>query len=324
MAFAPKNFNRNTNQDTSDETTTDASTDLEFLKPAKNAAKDFSSDPYSAELTQKSAFQYTLKTLNALKIVSPLISALMVRPGVDAPNDQISDSFKYLIKEISTGSEAICDKMNVDPTKEKNFWIRNVIEKNLADIIHDQWIKEGKVNISTIVESMATVVEFSENVAEKNIYDEFPEKELLSMACMKSMMPVINEAHNNFSLYRDMEKDIDPIMTKLFETSAKAVDKIADDYADSKDRAKLFSMIIQEAGTLYASSWHAEGKRISEIMEKMPKERYEEALEKHKQKGGLPLAKVESDFDKYFTKMLAVTQKLVVSQKSGLDKKLKK
>lgn len=299
------------------------STNLKFLNPTKDAKKDSFNDPYQEEMTKNAAYKYTLKTLNALKIVSPIITALMKRPGVDAPNDEMSESFRSLIKEISSVSSAVCEKIGVDPNKEKNYWIRNVLEKSFAEIIEEQWTNNGQTNTEKIVALVDEIVKFSETTAEKTQYDELPEIELVRLANIRAMLPVLNEAQTHFDLYRDLEKDIEPIMTKLFNVSSQAVDKLADSYANSSDRSKLFFIIMQEAGNLYASSWHSEGMRVKEIMNAYSPDRLQKALERYKVTG-LPLEKVDHDFDKYFNKMLVITDKLVSSQKSGLDKKLKK
>lgn len=295
---------------------------IDFLVPKKDSKKDSMNDPYRAEITQKSAYQYTLKTLNALKIVSPIISALMQKPGVDAGSDELSENFKLLIGETSSISESICQQLGIDPSKERNFWVRNVLEKSFAEIINAQWIAHGKINIEPLKVLMEYVIKFGETTSEKNQYDEIPEESLIKVASIKAMLPILNEAQTN-NLYRNLENDIEPIMTKLFEVSKKAVIKLSDDYANEKDRAKLFYMIIQEAGVLYASSWKAEGIRVSKIMENNNPQKLQATLDKYKNSGGLPITKIESDFDKYFDKMMVITEKLIVAQKGTIQKRLK-
>lgn len=304
------------------ESALEAKESLDFLLPKKDAVKDSMNDPYNAELTQKSAYQYTLKTLNALKIVSPIISALMQRPGVDAPNEEMSESFRILISETSAFSVAVCEKLGIDPNKEKNFWIRNVLEKSISEILHNQWVAHGKADMKPIEQLIDDVVAFNVTVSEKSQYDDIPEESLVKLAGIKAMLPILSEA-NEFNLYRDIEKDIEPIMTKLFDTSAQAVTKLADDYANEKDRSKIFYMIMQEAGLLYAASWKCENQRISNIMKENSPEKMKAVLEKYQKSGGFPLTKIEHDFDKYFNKMVIITEKLVSSQKGTISKRLK-
>lgn len=294
-----------------------------FLNSKKSIEKAHPNDPYGAEMTQKSIHQYTLKTLNALKIVSPIICALMEKPGVDAPNEEMSESFRHLIKETSEIAEKFCEKMKIDPTKEKNFWIRNVIEKSFAEILRVQWTTTGQTNLSQITKLFDEVLKVAETSSETNSYEELSAISNVRTATFRAIMPILTEAQTNFDLYRNLENDIEPITQKIFEVSSKAVDKLADDYADSADRAKLFYMITQEAGNLYAASWRAETKKIAEIMEKNTPEKLEKIIEKYKSTGGFPLNRIEHDFEKYFAKMMIITEKLVPSQKGTIDKRLK-
>lgn len=322
MAFTAKNYRTSELPEIKDDEYPESGT-LGFLNPKKDLEKIHPNDPYGLEMSKKGTNQYTLKTLNALKIVSPIICALMEKPGVDAPNEEMSESFRHLIKETSSIAQSLCEKMGIDSTKEKNFWIRNVIEKNFAEILRVQWINSGKTDISQISNLFDEVLKFSESSAETNKYDELSELSNVKMATFRSIMPILTEATTNFDLYRDLEKDIEPITQKLFEVSAKAVEKIADDYADSSNRAKLFYMIIQEAGTLYASAWRAETKKINEIMNQHSKDKIDKIVEKYKNSGGFPLNRIEHDFEKYFSKMMVITEKLVQSQKGTIDKRLK-
>lgn len=296
---------------------------IEFLEPKKEIKKEFASDPYRAEMIEKNAYQYTLKTLNALKIVSPIISALMENPGTDASSEELSKNFKILINETSNISELICSRLNVDPLKERNFWIRNVLEKSVAEILHHQWVSHGKADLKIIDSFIEPIINFSMTTAEKNHYDEIPEESLVKLAGIRSMLPVLKEVNSN-NLYRNVENDIEHIMTQLFNESKNAVEKLSDEYANSKDKSKLFYMIMQEAGTLYATSWKSEVLRVSKVMENHPPEKIKAALEKYKNSGGFPLTKVDSDFKQYFDKMIIITDRLVGSQKGNIKNRLGK
>ena len=116
---------------------------------------------------------------------------------------------------------------------------------------------------------------------------------------------------------------MEEISEKLYTFSGQVVERLASDFASPEDRAKLFYVIMQEAGDLYASAWHNESDRILEIMKHTPAERVEKTKTQYKEKGGLPLNKVDHEFEKYFNKLVVITEKLISSPKSGLDKKIK-
>ena len=288
---------------------------ISFLEPSKNSLKDSYGDPYKHELIEKNAFQYTMKTLNALKIVSPIIECLMQKPGVDAKNEDLAQTFKQLIANLSSVSEQICEKLNVDPTKEKNFWIKNSIEKNLSVALKESFLINKELHIEALLPLIDTIITTSETVQEKNKNQTISGEHFLSFSCIKAMIPIIAQMKIN-SLYRNTENDIEHIMDKLFCVSQQAVERLANDYATEKERSKLFFMFMQEASNLYATSWKMEGIRIQNIIDHNPSEKIQSSFEKYKSNGGFPLTKIEHDFDRYFQKMVTVTAKLIVYKKS--------
>lgn len=330
MAFGINNIKKqedksSTNTDVVQEESVENQSDennLEFLNPTKDAAKDSQNDPYREEITKKNAFQNIMKTLNALKIVSPIISALMQRPGVEAKNEELSESFRNLITHISTMSEKVCEKLEVDAKKEKNYWIRNVLERNFSQILGEQWISTGKINTTEIESFIDDVIKFSDTVSENDFQDNLDKKTVMKLALINSMTPILKEV-SDFNLMRDFTNDILPIMSKLNEKAKEATTQLADPYATSDERVKLYYLLLKEAGNLYAVSWKIESVRIKNIMNSYDKEKLQNSIEQYKNKGGFPLNKVDAEFEKYYDKIIAVSEKLVVNQSGSIKNRLK-
>lgn len=294
-----------------------------FLNPTADAKKDSQNDLYREEVTYKTAFQNTMKTLNALKIVSPIMSALMKRPGVEAKNEDLSESFRNLITEISSLAQEVCNELNVDSTKEKNFWIRNVLERSFSQILGEQWVVNGKVDSQPIKQMVESIVAFSENVAEKEKYEDISDIHLVKMAGITAMLPILKEA-TTFNLYRNFEEDIEGIMTNLKSKAIEATKELADPYANSEERAKLFYLLLKEAGEIYAVSWKIETLRIENIMNSFSEDKLRNAINQYKNNGGFPLNKIDSEFEKYFNKVVTISQKLVISQPGNIKTRLAK
>lgn len=295
----------------------------DFLQPTADAKKDSQNDPYREELTYKTAFQTTMKTLNALKIVSPIMSALMQRPGVEAKNEDLSESFRNLITEISSLAENVCNQLNVDPTKEKNFWIRNVLDRNFSQVLGEQWVSNGKIDVAPIKDMIESVIAFSDNVAEKEKYTEISDIHLVKLAGISAMLPVLKEA-TTFNLYRNFENDIEDIMLKLKNKAVEATKELADPYANSEERSKLYFLLLKEAGEMYAISWKIETQRIHNIMNSFAEDKLRSAINQYKTNGGFPLNKVDAEFEKYYTKVVTISQKLVASQTGTIKNRLGK
>ena len=322
MAFGPKNINPEQTKQMSDEEIAIREGN-DFLNSTSDAKKDSQNDLYRENLTNKTAFQNTMKTLNALKIVSPIISALMQRPGVEAKNEDLSESFRNLITEISSLANDVCTQLNVDPTKEKNFWIRNVLERNFSQILGEQWVTNGKTDTTFVKEVMESIINFSQNVDEKEKYNEISDIHLVKLAGISAMLPVLKEV-SEFNLFRNFENDIEHVMTKLKDKAVEATKELADPYANSDERAKLYYLLLKEAGEVYAISWKIETTRIHNIMNSYSEDKLKTAIDRYKSDGGFPLNKIDSEFEKYFQKVVAISQKLVVAQSGSIKNRLKK
>jgi len=295
----------------------------DFLKPKKDVNQSALNDLFKVESNKKTAFQITLKTLNALNIVSPIMKALMNKPGVDGTNEQLSAGFKSLIQETSSLSEKICKKLNVDPENENNYWIRNVLEKHFSDLIEEQWSRGKTLDFNKMEVFFDGILQNIDHYKEKAQYEEYSEMTQIKVGVLKASSKILNTIQSTFDLHRDVEKDIKEITEKLFNLSAATVDKLADEYASPKDRAKLFYSTIIQAADTYSVAWEMEVKRVNQIMDNTPKEKLEKLMARYKENGGLPIDKIEHDFNKYFNKTIAVTEKLIFSQKGTLEKRLK-
>ena len=286
------------------------SSNLDFLQPKKNAKKESKNDFDIQNDIENNAYQHTLKVINSIKILSPILSTIILQSNTENNNDKLSSDFKNLVLDISNIAEKTCQKLDIDTTKKNNFWIKNSLEVILSEIIKKQWDTQGHYDISNFIKFIDYTVEHSQNV-DFNIFNLSLSTDIyLKTAAIKAMLPIISET-NYFDLYRNIESDIEVIMTTLFNSSKDATTKLADDYANENDRAKLFYMIIQEAGILYASCWKSESSRIKQIINQYSEEKLVNIIDKHKNNGGLPLDKVNSNFDKYFNKLIQTSDKLI-------------
>jgi len=279
-------------------------------------------DVQKAELIKENERRKILRTMNAFKIIHPIISALMERPGVDAEAEDLSANFRTLIKETSGLSEKICYSLGVDPTDDKNFWIRNVFERIFADYLKEQWLRDGKLNVNFIENCIEQAIKI-ENVSTENNFEEMSPIVSSKMSLIKALIPVVKEVEN-FDLFRGnvfVEKDLEGIGEKLKEASLSAVTKLTDEYNSTKDKTSLFNLVLQEAGEIYAIAWRSESKRVIELMSSYGEDEVNKQLQKYPD--GLPLDKVNHDFNKYFNKLVAITEKLVPSKKGTIEKRLR-
>lgn len=288
---------------------------LEFLEPKKDINKEAKNDPYRIMVTDKEAYQMTMKTLNALSVVSPIVSGLLQTMEPNQEGKVLSDNFTKIITEVSTVAESTCSKIGVDPLKANNKWVRNMLERIYSNMAHDQWVKNQDVKLEEVYYLIEKVVDFADNAAEKAHYIDLDELSSIKLACVSAMAPIIAEMEDA-TLYRNISEDIEPIMDKLIKACEEGVARLANDYAGADNRAKLFTLLMQEAGKLYASSWKNEVKRIQSVVSKNANnEKIKKQFEDYKNNGGMPIVNIDKNFDKFFDRIIIITNKLIENRR---------
>lgn len=334
MAFTPtnkkyqpkKNEEITVKQNSSIDDLQNEEDDYDFLSPRKDVKKDSVNDVYQEETLKKTSYQMTLKTLNALKIVSPIVSAIIQSKTNSSDDDErVTKLFKDMVMQISDSALKACEAIGVDPKKEKNAWVRNIFERTIADFVKIQYLAHGNVDTSKVENIIHKLSDISHTVAEKEPFEDISAESLVSMAIIRAMMPIVNESLNNFDFYRKIEDDLETIINLISKECEKGTEILASDYASEKNRAQLYFILMQEAGVLYASCWKSESKRILQIIENKPSEIVKQNFEKFKKTGGFPLSRIDQDFILFFERFIVISQKLSLAErKANLSGRIKK
>lgn len=320
----PVEIEVSTNQENTNDPDNSEDLEIDFLTPKSDVKKEFPNNIYQEELIKKSSNQTTLKTLNAIKIVSPIISALIESSKAQENDEQLSMLFKKLILEISDTAEKSCTLIGIDPKKERNAWVRNVLEKHLSEFAKQSLLSHSEVYLDKFLVLLPTITEFSTDCAEKEPFEDISPTSLIQLANIKAIMPIMSQSLSNFDLFRNFNNDVEDILNHIHKTVAKATIVLADEYANEKNRAQLYYLLMQEAGTIYATCWKTEVSRIQKIMTS-PSEKVQQSIDKYKQQGGFPLNKINDDFSTYFQRFVVISQKLTVAtKKANLATRVKK
>lgn len=253
----------------------------------------------------------TIKTINAINIISPIISALLINPGVEAEKTDISNSFRQIITDITAISTNICQQLDVDIKNPDNFWIKNILESILSTILKDSWIVNKTIDKKTIETLITSSIELLKDISFEypNINtSSLPESTIINLSVFKAIAPVIIEMAK-FNLYRKTEEDLEAISMKLFNTSYSLAEKLSSN--QQQDKLLVFSSLIEEAGKIYAACWLSESNRINDIILTYPKDHISKLLNSYKEKGGFPLDNINKNFDDYFSKLIKITEKLI-------------
>lgn len=283
--------------------------DLSFLNAVKDLKKEHGTDLFANEASKKGSRQAVLKTMNALRVVSPVICALISHPGADGKPQDISSSFKKMFTDISFISEKICEKLEVDHKEEANFWIKNVFEKNFAEIIKSQWETNNSAEVDEIIPLFDDILKVADKMTTTQNYEDISPINNVRAAVLRCTIPILMESINGFHLYREPGSDIEHIADIIFNACLNACQSLADPYADAGSRANLFYLLTTQATQIYLSAWRAEGMSLERLIMRQP-DKEDELRQKCFENGGLPINKVDNTFFKYFERLIVITEKL--------------
>lgn len=282
---------------------------LDFLNAVKDLKKEHGNNIFANEFSQKGSRQAVLKTMNALRVISPVVCALIAHPGTEGKPKEISEAFKKMFTDISFISEKMCEKLGVNPKEETNFWVKNVFEKNFAEIIKSQWETNHSASVDEIIPLFDDILKVAEGMMETQTYEDVSPVNNVRAAVLRCTIPIIMESINGYHLYRKIDDDLEHIAGVIFNASMDACKFLADPYSDATSRAKLFYLLTTQATQVYLAAWRAEGMKLEEMIMKQA-ERADQFRKKCYDNGGLPINSVDKHFYKHFDKLVAITTKL--------------
>ena len=298
---------------------------LEFLAEAggpQGGAVDWA----KADKTSQDARRNALRAMNAIRIVGPLLAALLENPGPDASPEESYKGFSSMVESASSYSEKVARKLGIDPSSPQNFWIRNVLERAFAEVLKEQWSKKKGADLSYLDGAIDRLVEvelpkWDEPEGGAGKPEDLPIETHIRASLAQAAAPVLMRAELGFDFFRDMDKEIEPIMRRLLAAASQGTLALADKACSERDRANLFGVLVSEAGQLYANSWRAAGKKAVESLSKLSDADLKEMLKGHPE--GLALDSVNEMFEKNYARLVSVAVKLVPPQAGKIGERIK-
>lgn len=294
---------------------------MEFLRSNRDE-KLYTQDPAKAEKLSEEARKKTLRALNALRIVGPLLAAVMEKPGANASDEQSANAFRELVSATSALSEKVCRKLGVDPEDANNFWMRNMLERAFAEVLKDQWAKNQSANLSALEAPIEALIDMEAPWAEgSREFEAFSLENTMRASIIRAASPILMKAQLGFDFFRNMDKEIESIMSYLMGAVSEATLSMADTNASEKDKAGLFSILMSEAGNLYATSWWINGKSALKSLDKLSDKEINAMLKDNPD--GLSIDDVNATFDKNFKRLVSVANRLVPQKPGKIDARIK-
>lgn len=292
--------------------TTEIKTDINELKDTNKIT-----DPGLRQLSQNDAKNKTLKTLNALKIISPVLQALIINSN----KEDFTKNFKSIVSSVSLLSEEVCKKLEVDPENEKNFWIRNSFERVFSELMKEQWLSKQSVEIESIQLLMNDVIDHCDFVESEYISMGLTVDNDIKASLVRAMVVLISEIKSGFDLNRNISNDLEGIISFIFTEAKKQMLVVVDENADTKQKASLLKVLINEGVNLYASCWKSYAKFSKEYLDKSDNVTKEKLLKKYPE--GFPLKNIEDEFKENFERLIIVTQKILPNKSGNLNNRIK-
>lgn len=300
--------------------------DLSFLAQPEDSPKSRESDWAKADRISQEARRNALRAMNAIKVVGPLMAALMEKPGPDATQEESFRDFSAMVESASAYSEKVAKRLGIDPENPQSFWIRNVLERAFAEIIKEQWGKGKGVDLSYLDGAIEHLIAIDipnwdapEGAQTKP--NDLPIETHIRASLAQAAGPVLMRAQMGFDFFRDMDKEIEPIMRRLLASASKATLDLADSSCSEADRAHLFGILVGEAGQLYANAWKTAGKSAVGSLSKLSDAQLKEMLKSHPD--GLPLDMVNEIFEKNYSRLVSVAVRLVPPKAGKIGERIK-
>lgn len=293
---------------------------LPFLHPVAPTTS-MMSDPAKAERSFDEARRRTLRALNAIKTVSPVLAAVAERHGAGGAEEEAIATFKQLISQSSEMSELVIRELGEDPSKPENYWLRNMLERSFCEMLKDQ-IQRGKPGSLRSLEPLLRQVATLEwRDGDKESFSTWGADTVIRAALVRACAPIMAKVAG-FDFFRlDLGQDMEDIMRLLMAAASRATLAMADPYAGERERASLFSVLIGEAGQLYASAWHSCGKQMVQSLSSLNDKELKALLAQSPQ--GLSLEKVTETFERNFMRLVNLSGKLVPQKSGKLEARMK-
>lgn len=292
---------------------------LSFMQPMVDLS---SMDPAKADKAAADGRRATLRTLNAVKILGPVMAAVVERHAMSGGEEDAVGAFKAMVGQASEMSELVLRELGEDPMAPANFWLRNMLERAFCEILKDQVQRGREPTLRPLEPLLRDVSRIQWQASESPApFESWAPDTSARVALVRAAAPIMAR-FAGFNFFRtDLGADIEDIMRLLMGKAAAATVAMADPGASERDRASLFSVLVVEAGSLYASAWHSCGKQMVNNLESLNDVKLAALIAEDPR--GLPLDKVNEVFEHNFARLTTLSAKLVPQAAGKIEARIK-
>jgi hypothetical protein len=258
-------------------------------------------DSVTQQAAQKSRDEISRKAdtqvrhrLAALKTLTPLVLAVIKRPGFAAEDGELLAAAKQLQEETERSSAELVMLMGAggQPT-----WMAKAIASTVAEFVAAEWINGVEVLDMSPYQPIwgyladADFADFEADLPKEGNLDQ---DTMLRLSTIKAMSQVVGTTRRSYLMRHDPDK-LYPMLAKIIvKTASSNVDKLVSQEASEAARLMALQSLIARAADVFCSNWDAVVKPTVNYLLKLEKEQRLNLYRQHPD--GLPLTKIVEGF----------------------------
>jgi hypothetical protein len=235
----------------------------------------------------------TRKACTALRITSSIVTALVVHPGANSPEEEIAAATAELSKRTASLTVSALEIAGMTPTSPGFADFKNRLLLQVAEAVGTQWRVEHTLGVEQLtIERVAKIfaaVMRTDPLQEPpgdNAADSEISLVLAKRLSLLAVMPSIAEAVNAFDYFSPTP---DPLirdgMREVLRASDGGVQQILGEEGGEQDRTLVTQAVIERMGDLYAANYRALARKDVIALQRMEEAARNELVADHKANG---------------------------------------
>lgn len=272
-----------------------AATPAETLRPDPQAEQSVADkNPDLLDHARASARVQALRTMNAVRTISPILALACAADGLD--NKQQAKLFISMLNRSTQLAERAASRLGFDPKADR--WAVNTLERGFALVLAaNQDIPDDLADV--LAEALPDHA-FDVPARAPGI-SEMQDDAVVGISLLQAMAPVAASQQKFGFLRPDRDKDLREMRALLVDEVMESMQELLSPVASASERKTMFGLLCQEAGRVLASSWDHEAELARQVLSK--KTRAQVEAWKTANPAGLPIKSVSTRFSGFMKRL---------------------
>lgn len=261
--------------------------------------------------TRREANFSARKACAMLKVTSAIVNAVVVYPGGDCDESELSETTRTLMRRSADLADASIELLDIRPDHPGFAGYRNLLRQQAAEVVATQWRmanSTGKVSLSVeqITEMFKVVLDHGEIEKEGELpaYPSDVDPTTAKRLAVLGVVPDIFSAVNSFNYFApNPETLVEKGVKAVLKSSQAGVRRLASRRAGPGAVTMVTQSLINKAGALYAANYRAQARRAVLALQKMDSLERRRHIYVHRE-AGLPTDHVDQSFERLMSRMV--------------------